>query len=208
MSPAVDYYFAPQSPWTYLGHERLRAIARRHGAMVRVKPIDLGGKVFPVSGGLPLGQRPLQRQKYRLVELERFSKALGMPLNLKPSFFPVAGDPAALLIVATDLAHGSDAAMDLTGRALRAVWAEERDISDPATRIAIADENGYDGAALQAIERSDAVQAAYAAYTEEAVSLGVFGAPTFVLDGERFWGQDRLDFVDRALAAKAAAARG
>jgi 2-hydroxychromene-2-carboxylate isomerase len=71
-------------------------------------------------------------------------------------------------------------------------------------RIAIADETGYDGAALQALERSDPVQAAYAAYTDEAVRLGVFGAPTFVLDGERFWGQDRLAFVDRALAMRAA----
>jgi carboxymethylenebutenolidase len=199
MSLVVDYFFAPQSPWTYLGHERLRAMAQRHGALVRVKPIDLGGQVFPVSGGLPLAQRPLQRQKYRLVELERFSKWLGMPLNLRPRFFPVAGDAAALLIVATDLAHGADAAMDLTGRVLRAVWAEERDIADAAVLAALLTEAGLPATLLEA-SRAEAARSRYDAYTQEAIAADVFGAPSYVIDGEIFWGQDRLDFVERRLA--------
>ena len=94
MPTTVDYYLAPQSPWTYLGHERFARIAAAAGATARVLPIDLG-KVFPVSGGLPLGQRAPQRQAYRLVELARFRAALGLPLNLKPKYFPVPGDPAA-----------------------------------------------------------------------------------------------------------------
>ena len=99
MGRTVDYYFAPQSPWAYLGHQRLAEIAKRTGATVRVMPSDLGGKVFPISGGLPLGQRAPQRQAYRLVELQRFSEHLNAPLNLKPKFFPVGGDDAARLTV-------------------------------------------------------------------------------------------------------------
>ena len=95
MGRTVDYYFAPQSPWAYLGHQRLADIAQRTGASLRVMPIDLGGKVFPISGGLPLGQRAPQRQAYRLMELQRFSEHLNAPLNIKPRYFPVGGDDAA-----------------------------------------------------------------------------------------------------------------
>ena len=115
MGRTVDYYLAPQSPWAYLGHQRFADIAQRTGASIRVMPIDLGGKVFPISGGLPLGQRAPQRQAYRLVELQRFSEHLGAPLNLKPRYFPVSGDDAARLIIAADLAQGPGAAMRVAG---------------------------------------------------------------------------------------------
>ncbi|MEP6964164.1 MAG: DsbA family protein, partial [Polaromonas sp.] len=107
MSTTVDYYFTPQSPWAYLGHERLAHIARAASATVRVLPIDLGGKVFPISGGLPLGQRAPQRQAYRLLELKRYSDHHGLPLNIKPKFFPVSGDDASRLIIAVDLHDGT-----------------------------------------------------------------------------------------------------
>jgi len=81
----------------------------------------------------------------------------------------------------------------------RALWVEERDTSQPEVRIAVANENGYDGAALQQMEQAPPVQAEYGVFTREAVERGIFGAPIFVLNGERFWGQDRLAFVDRAL---------
>ncbi|AOZ07525.1 2-hydroxychromene-2-carboxylate isomerase [Cupriavidus malaysiensis] len=200
MSKQVDYYFTAPSPFVYLGHERFAAIAARHGVQVNLKPCDLG-KVFAVSGGLPLAQRPPQRQAYRLVELERWSRYLGMPLNLQPTFFPVSGDAAARLIIATQLAHGTARAMDLTGAIGRAVWAEQRNIADGATLAQIAGEAGLDGAALLKASEAQAVQAAYAQHTQDAISAGVFGAPWYVYEGESFWGQDRLDFLDRALAA-------
>jgi carboxymethylenebutenolidase len=130
MGRTVDYYFAPQSPWAYLGHQRLADIVQRTGAAVRVMPIDLGGKVFPISGGLPLGQRAPQRQAYRLVELQRFSQHLNVPLNLKPQYFPVGGDDAARLIIAADLALGSAGAMAIAGAILTACWAQERNMAD------------------------------------------------------------------------------
>jgi carboxymethylenebutenolidase len=194
----VDYYLAPQSPWTYLGHERFARIAAATGTQVRVRPMDLG-KVFPVSGGVPLGQRAPQRQAYRLVELARFRDALGLPLNIKPKFFPVPGDPAARLIVAVELADGAAAAMHLTGCVLAAVWAQERDISSDATLAELLDECGLPAQRLQA-SLTPEVQARYERNTQQAIEAGVFGSPSYVIDGEIYWGQDRLDFVERRLA--------
>jgi len=200
MGKTVDYYFSPISPWTYLGHPRFAAMAQRHGAVVRVKPADFG-KIFPVSGGLPLPKRAPQRQAYRLVELKRFSDYLKLPLNLHPKFFPAPGDLAAQFIVAAGRAGGSDAAMRLAGAIQRACWAEERNIADAETLAAICREQGMNAAELAAAAQSEPVKAEYAANTQEAIERNVFGAPSYVVEGEIFWGQDRLDFVERALAA-------
>ena len=193
----IDYYFAPQSPWTWLGHARFAALAKRHGAEVNVKPVDIG-KVFAVSGGLPLPQRSAQRQAYRLVELRRFADHLGLPLNLHPQYFPVVGDAAAKMIIAAGQSGGSAAALALAGAIGAAVWTGERDTADEATLIALADANGQDGAALSAASKSASVSDRYARNTAEAIEAQVFGAPTYVYDGELFWGQDRLDFLERA----------
>ena len=199
MSHSVDYYFAPQSPWAYLGHQRFQNILKKSGASVRVMPIDLGGKVFPISGGLPLGQRAPQRQAYRLTELARFSKWLGAPLHLKPTFFPVSGDDAAKLIIAVDMAMGADAAMNISGAILSAVWSQQRNIADEKTLAELLHEQHLPVACLEQTY-SQAVHERYESYTQMAIDAGVFGAPSYVLDGEIFWGQDRLDFVERALA--------
>ena len=199
MGKTVEYFLSPVSPWTYLGHARFAAMAKRHGAVVKVKPADLG-KIFPVSGGLPLAKRAPQRQAYRLMELKRFREYLKLPLNLQPKFFPVPADLAAQFIVAAGRAGGTDAAMQLAGAVLRACWAEDRDVSDAATLNAICTEQGMDAAALAAAAQSDAVKAEYAGYTQEAIDRGVFGAPSYIIGEEIFWGQDRLDFVERALA--------
>ena len=118
MSLTIDYFLAPQSPWTYLGHQRLSDMAQAHGAKLRLKPVDIGGQIFPASGGLPVGQRAPQRQAYRLVELKRFSTFLKLPLNLHPKFFPVPGDDASRLIIAVDQHDGADAAMRVCGALL------------------------------------------------------------------------------------------
>lgn len=199
MGRTVDYYLAPQSPWAYLGHQRLAEIVQRTGATVRVLPIDLGGKVFPISGGLPLGQRAPQRQAYRLVELQRFSQHLNAPLNLKPKYFPVGGDDAARLIIAADLAQGPQAAMKVAGAILGACWAQERNIADEKVLTELLAEQRLPAALLEQ-SHSQAVQERYERNTQAAIDAGVFGAPSYVVNGEIFWGQDRLDFVERALA--------
>ncbi len=199
MPITVDYFFAPQSPWAYLGHARFVQIARDAGAQVRVRPADFG-QVFAASGGLPLAQRAPQRQAYRLVELQRFSTHLGVPLNLQPQFFPVAADPAARLLVSAAQADGSDAALALAGRLFAACWVQQRNIADSATLAALLVEAGLPAARLAASLQPEAA-AAYAANTAQALAAGVFGAPSYVVDGEIFWGQDRLDFLARRLGA-------
>jgi 2-hydroxychromene-2-carboxylate isomerase len=198
MPKLIDYYFTPISPYTYLGHERLLEIAARHGAAIAVKPVDYG-RIFPVSGGLPLKQRAPQRQAYRLFELERWSKHLGKPINVKPKFFPVSPDAAARWIIAAQVRGDTDA-LRLAGALFRAVWAEERDISDEPTLASIATEQQLDPALLAAGAASPDIASRYDALTQEAIERQIFGAPTYVYRDEPFWGQDRLDFLDRALA--------
>ncbi len=198
MDKVCQYYFSPQSPWAYLGHARLVELAGRHGAKIDVKPFDLG-KVFSVSGGVPLAKRAPQRQAYRLAELARWSQHLGLPLNVNPKFFPVPGEPAARLIIATRVGLGADAALALTGAIMAALWAEERNIGDDDTLIQLANSCELDGAMLLKSSQTAAVQAEYDRNTDDAIAANVFGVPWYVVDGEGFWGQDRLDFVERAV---------
>jgi 2-hydroxychromene-2-carboxylate isomerase len=197
VSHTIDYYFAPQSPWTYLGHARFAAMASQATATVRVLPVDLG-RVFPVSGGLPLPKRAPQRQSYRLLELKRFSEYLGMPMNVQPKFFPVSGDDSAKLIIAVDIHDGAEAAMRIAGAVMAACWEQERNIASETTLIELLTEQGLHPARLEQAH-SQAVQQRYDADTARAIEKGVFGAPSYVVDGEMFWGQDRLDFVERKL---------
>ncbi len=197
MTRTIAYYYALNSPWTDLGGVRLQEMASRHGATIDHKPVSLQ-EVFPVSGGLPLGKRAPQRQAYRLVELARWRDFVGMPLNLKPQYFPAAEWPAAGMVIAAK--QGDHDCGRLTNAILKAVWVEERNIADTGTLRTIAGENGMDGDALLEAAESDPVAAEYKANTAEAIERGVFGAPTYVFDDQMFWGQDRLDFLDRALA--------
>lgn len=195
----IRYYLAPRSPWTYLGHERLREVARRHNATIEPRPFGLGDQIFPASGGLPLEKRPPQRQAYRLIELQRWSEFLEVPLNLHPKYFPVEELEASKFIIAATQKYGANKALDLAGAIMRAVWAQDRNIADTNTLSAIADENGLSGSALLA--DSAAATPIYESYTQDAIALQAFGAPWYEYRGESFWGQDRLDFLDRALAA-------
>ena len=197
MTKVVDYYHFLLSPYAYLGSGRFTEIAARRGATVNVIPIA-AAKVFPVSGGLPLPKRAPQRQAYRLVELARWRDHLGLPLNLEPRFFPADDSQAARMVIAARR-NGQDA-LAVSNAMLRAVWAEERDIADRDTLAAIAGAAGFDAAALIDAAADPAVEADYEAGTDAAIAAGIFGSPTYVIDGEMFWGQDRLDFVDRALA--------
>jgi carboxymethylenebutenolidase len=164
---------------------------------VRVLPADFV-QVFPVSGGLPLAKRAPQRQAYRLVELRRFSEWLSMPINVQPKFFPVQPDAAAKLIIAVEQADGSAAALDIAGRVFGACWQQQRDIADAATLAALLAEAGLPAGRLVESQQAAAAER-YAVNTAAAIAAGVFGAPSYVIGGEVFWGQDRLDFVCRRL---------
>jgi carboxymethylenebutenolidase len=197
MSKEVTVYYALQSPWTYLGWARLRALVARTSATAHYRPIQVA-PVFEASGTLMLAQRPRQRQAYRLMELRRWREHLGIPLNLHPKYFPVDEALAARMAIAHRRRGGDIAA--LSQAMMAAVWTEERDLADRATLLEIAGEQGVDGTALLEAAQDPAVQREYDANTQAAIEQGVFGMPTFVIDRELFWGQDRLDFVARALA--------
>jgi 2-hydroxychromene-2-carboxylate isomerase len=199
MPTTLDYYFTPISPWTYLGAGRFAAMVQRHGVDVRVKPVDYG-VIFPKTGGLPLAQRAKERQAYRLMELKRWSKQLGLPLTLQPKHFPAPDLLAACVILAAGESGGDP--LRLANAIGRAVWVEERNIADAATLQEIAAATGHDGAALLAKASDPAIRVKRDALTQEALAAGVFGAPTYVVDGELFWGQDRLDFLERKLAER------
>jgi 2-hydroxychromene-2-carboxylate isomerase len=192
LAKTVDYYFSLNSPWTYFGHERFAAMAQRHGADIKVKPVSYD-RIFPASGGLPLPKRAPQRQAYRLVELQRWREHLGIPLNLQPPFNRVPGEMACCAVIAAD--RQGQPAMKLAGALMRAVWVEDRDIFDTATVQSIARDQG-----IKADLADAGAKSVYDAYTQEAIDRGVFGAPTYVYKDELFWGQDRLEFLDRALA--------
>ena len=195
----LSYYFTMASPWTWLGHDEAMALCAKNGVAVDILPVDLAD-VFSISGGLPLPQRAPQRRAYRLVELQRWRARRGADLNLHPKHFPAPADKANCMAVAAVMG-GLDAAA-LARALMRGVWAEDRNIGDDGDLAAIADAAGFDGAALLAEAGSAAVQDRYRAQTEQAKAAGVFGAPTYVWRGEPFWGQDRLDFLARALAGE------
>lgn len=192
----LDYYFSVISPWTYMGDERFRALAKTYGYQVRHHP-QLSPVLFPATGGLALKDRAEPRKAYRLAELKRWSKYLGFAINLTPKFFPVPEVPASkLILVALDQGHDVG---ELTHAIGRATWEEERDISDAATLVDIATACGLDGAALVAASADEAYAKKLDTETLDAIERGVFGYPTYALGSELFWGQDRLDFLERAL---------
>ena len=195
----IDYFDSMSSPWTYLGHLRFVNLAHRFGLTIRHKPMDLL-KVWSVSGGLPLKQRAQQRQAYRHQELRRWRELLRMPCSLEPAHHPVADRRACYMVIAA-MRRGLDWSA-LSNAILRAVWVEDRDIADHATLVSIANENGMDGQALLAATEDEAIQAEYQSNTEEAIRIGVFGAPTYVYEGELFWGQDRLQMLEWRLTQK------
>jgi 2-hydroxychromene-2-carboxylate isomerase len=193
----LDYYFTPVSPWAFLGHDRFVQLLKDTGRTANVLPVDFG-VIFPASGGLPLPKRAPQRQAYRLLELRRFAEHLGVALNPQPAFFPLDGAPASRLIVAAQRLEGSMAALELAGRIGRAIWVEQRNAADEGTLRALVAEAGLPDSVWDD-SLAPEMTVAYAANTQQAIEAGVFGAPSYVIDGEIFWGQDRLDFVERRL---------
>ena len=192
----VDYYFAAISPFTYLAGRRLQSIADRHGATVRYHPLDIMG-LFDRTGGTRPADRHENRKEYRLQELRRWSARLGLPLNLRPMYWPANPAPASYAIIAAQHVGGGDLA-GLAHAFPRAVWAEERNIADDDVVRDILAANGFDPGIA---DRHMAMAAdTYARILDRAVLAGVFGAPFYVVGDERFWGQDRLDDLDAHLA--------
>ena len=202
-SRTIGYYFTLLSPWAYMGHALFKQIAARHGLKIDYRPVSLG-TVFPATGGLPLAQRAPARQLYRFVELQRWREKRGVELVLRPKYFPcniALADKLAYAIVA---AGGDPDAY--VAAVYKACWAQDRDCGDPAVLAEILAATGYAAGLLETAGREQCATL-YAQATDAAIKAGVFGSPSYVLDGEIFWGQDRLELLEDALATGRAAFR-
>lgn len=198
MQKTIDYYHFLISPWSYLGIGRFNEIVDRHGAIVNYKPIAVM-PTFEATGGLPPAKRHPSRQRMRMDELKRWSEFLQLPLNLSPAHFPVDCSMASRMVIAAGQ-EGRNSG-ELSDAILTAVWAEEKNIGDEETMVSIANDCEMDGAALLSVAQSDALATEFDSITREALDRDVFGSPTYVINGENFWGQDRLEFLDRYLAS-------
>jgi 2-hydroxychromene-2-carboxylate isomerase len=190
----VYYYHALSSPWAYLGWPQFKALIEKHGLDVVVRPT----RIVPDNGGVPLRSRPQPRQDYHAVELDRWRKRLDMPLVLKPRFYPTNNEFSARMVIAAD--QLGLPALELSHALLRALWSEEKDVTVPAIRIAVADALGLDGRKLQAMEEAPEVVQAWHDSHAEAKERGIFGTPTWIYQDILYWGQDRLSFLDEALS--------
>ncbi|RMD93082.1 MAG: 2-hydroxychromene-2-carboxylate isomerase [Alphaproteobacteria bacterium] len=192
----VEYFFSVISPFAYLAGTRLEEIAARHGATIRYVPVDIVA-LFQRTGGLLPSERHPSRQAYRLQELRRQSEKVGLPINLQPAFAPTNQAPASYAIITAQKEGGGDMGALVHGL-LRAAWAEDRNIAeDEVIRDCLA-AAGFDPALADRGMLAGAEE--YAANLEEAVNRGVFGSPFYLLGEEAFWGQDRLEDLERALA--------
>ena len=196
--PHVDYYFATLSPYTYMAGTRLEEVAAKHGATITYKPMDIMA-LFARTGGTPPPQRHPNRQEWRLQEMRRTAKKLELPINLKPAHWPTNPAPSSYAIIAAQAAGGDVGA--LVHAFTRACWAEDRDIAEDSVVRDVLEKSGFDPALADKGLLAGAEQ--YGRNLEDAVLAGVFGAPTYITDGdERFWGQDKIDDLDLHLSGK------
>ena len=198
MSRSVDYYFSLASPWAYIGHAPFMEIAARHGLEINHKPIFLG-RVFAETGGQPLPQRHPARQRYRMIELQRWREKRGLSFNLKPKFWPFDVTLADRFVIA--IAAGRKDPDPFLRRAFAGIWEEDRNLADPLVIAELAEAAGLDSTSLLETARGAMSEALYGLNLENAVGGDVFGSPAYVLDGEVFWGQDRLELLADALAS-------
>lgn len=200
MAPHIDYYVSLNSPWTHLGAARIEAMALAGSATMRIHPVDFG-TIFQQSGGLPLPRRAPQRQAYRMQELRRWREHLGIPIRLEPRFFPAAEQLSAGAVIALRETRGDWPAIRLAHGVLKALWQEDRDPADPAVLAGLIRGIGEDPDALLALAAQPRWAERREADTRAALERGVFGAPSYLIGDDLFWGQDRLMFVEKRLAA-------
>jgi len=197
MTRKITVYLSLLSPWAYIGHGELQALVAKHDLQVEYRPVALS-QVFPESGGLPLSKRHPARQKYRIVELQRWREKRGLNFHLHPAcwpFDPSLGDRTVCAMVL----DGVDPSKFI-GAAFAGIFEQQRNLADGQEIAAILGESGYDPHWLERGESGEA-EIAYQRNLALALADGVFGSPSYVLDGEVFWGQDRLGLLDDALTS-------
>jgi 2-hydroxychromene-2-carboxylate isomerase len=196
MPRQFDYYFSFNSPWAYIGHKPVMEIAKTYGLKVNFKPVLLV-ELFSETGGLPLPKRHPVRQRYRMIELQRWRDKRGLTFHLQPKNWPFSPRLADGVVIAA-LEAGHDPASFMQ-RVYAGVWEDQLNLADPATLVKLADDAGLPGKELVERSGSDEISAAYEKNRQDALAADVFGSPGYVLDGEVFWGQDRIELLADAL---------
>ena len=193
----VDYFMSHGSPWTFLGHNRLNKIVKKFNVQLNMYPVNYG-EIFPISGGLPVSKRPLQRQKIRLQELKRWAEFLNIDLIPEPKFFPSKSLLPSLLIIAAKIKK-TNKDFELASSIMNALWVKELNVDEENTLKNIMDNLKLDSEDLLSFAKSQECESMFKEYTNIAIEKNVFGAPTFIIDDQIYWGQDRLDFIERHL---------
>ena len=193
----VDYFMSHGSPWTFLGHNRLNKIVKKFNVQLNMYPVNYG-EIFPISGGLPVSKRPLQRQKIRLQELKRWAEFLNIDLIPEPKFFPSKSLLPSLLIIAAKIKK-TNKDFELASSIMNALWVKELNVDEENTLKNIMDNLELDSEDLLSFAKSQECESMFKEYTNIAIEKNVFGAPTFIIDDQIYWGQDRLDFIERHL---------
>ena len=196
MPRQVDYYFSFQSPWAYIGHDAFQEVARAHGLKVNFKPVVLVD-LFSETGGLPLLKRHPVRQRYRTIELQRWRDKRGLKFHLQPANWPFNARLADGVVIAS-IEAGLDSEPFIR-RAFAAVWEDQLNLTDPVVLTELADESSLPGKQLVERSASEEISTAYEQNRQDALAADVFGSPAYVLDGEVFWGQDRIELLADAL---------
>jgi 2-hydroxychromene-2-carboxylate isomerase len=196
MPRQIDYYFSLSSPWAYIGHKLFREVVATYGLKVNHKPVVLVD-LFSETGGLPLVKRHPVRQRYRMLELQRWRDKRGLNFHFQPKHVPLNARLAdGLVIAAIEAGHDPD---PFLRRAFAGVWEDQLDLADAATLVRLADASGLPGQALVERSATDEISQKYEQNRQDALSVDVFGSPAYVLDGEVFWGQDRIELLADAL---------
>jgi 2-hydroxychromene-2-carboxylate isomerase len=195
----VEYFMSPGSPWSFMGHQRFIEIVNKFNVNVNMYPVNYG-EIFPLSGGVPVSKRPIQRQSIRLQELKRWGDFLKISLNPEPKFFPSKSLLPSLIIIASQLKK-TNQAFDLANNIMSALWVENLNIDDEDTLINILKKMDLDADEILNYAKTKECEDAMKSGTRLAIEKGVFGAPTYIVNDQIYWGQDRLDFVERHLSS-------
>ena len=195
----VDYFMSHGSPWSFLGHNQFIQIAKNYNVKVNMYPVNYG-EIFPISGGLPVSKRPPQRQNIRLQELQRWSKLLKINLNAEPTYFPSKSMLPSLIIIASQIKK-TNKDFEIANKIMNALWVEDLDIDDEYVLKSILEKMGLNSEDILLCANGEECLNNMQEYTKLAIQKGVFGAPTYIIDDQIYWGQDRLDFVEMHLAS-------
>ena len=187
----IEYYYSLMSPWAYFGAQRFYELQSKYNFSIIHKPLDIM-TLFPLSGGEPLGKRADQRKAYRIMEMKRWQKKLNISINLTPKFFPPTDVSKASCMILS--LKDKKKQNELSFTFLKQMWLDEKDIGDKVNLKKACEDLNINFNELY--EESKGKIELYGSLAEKAAKLNIFGSPTYLVNDEIFWGQDRLELLE------------